>query len=61
MENTMKEMMKEELKQFHCSVLLDEVKEKVRKLRAYGVGDAEILTALNEEELFPQLIVTEDY
>lgn len=61
MENTMKEMMKEELKQFHCSVLLDEVKEKVRKLRAYGVGDAEILTALNEEELFPQLIVTEDF
>ncbi len=61
MENTMKEMMKEELEQFHCSVLLDEVKEKVRKLRAYGVGDAEILTALNEEELFPQLIVTEDF
>ena len=58
MENTMKKMMKEELKQFHCSILLDEVKEKVRKLKAYGVDDAEIVAAMNEEELFPQLVVT---
>ena len=50
-----------ELEQFHCSILLDEVKEKVRKLRAYGVNDAEIFTAMNEDELFPQLIVTEDF
>lgn len=61
MENMMKEMISEELKQFHCSILMDEVKEKVRKLRAYGIDDAEIFTAMNEEELFPQLIVTEDY
>lgn len=50
-----------ELEQFHCSILLDEVKEKVRKLKAYGVDDAEIVSAMNEEELFPQLIITEDY
>ena len=50
-----------ELEQFHCSILLDEVKEKVRKLKAYGVDDAEIVAAMNEEELFPQLVVTEDY
>ena len=61
MENTMKEMISVELKQFHCSILLDEVKEKVRKLKAYGIDDAEILATMNEEELFPQLIVTEDY
>lgn len=61
MENTMKEMITEELKQFHCSILLDEVKEKVRKLKAYGMDDAEIVSAMNEEELFPQLIITEDY
>lgn len=61
MENMMKEMISEELKQFHCSILMDEVKEKVRKLRAYGIDDAEIFTAMNEEEPFPQLIVTEDY
>jgi hypothetical protein len=61
MENTMKKMIDVELRQFHCSILLDEVKEKVRKLKAYGVDDSEILAAMNEEELFPQLIVTKDY
>ena len=61
MENQMKQMISEELKQFHCSILLDEVKEKVRKLKAYGVDEAEIVAAMNEEELFPQLVVTEDY
>ena len=40
---------------------LGEVKEKVRKLKAYGVDDAEILATMNDEELFPQLVVTEDY
>ena len=37
------------------------MKEKVRKLKAYGVDEAEIVAAMNEEELFPQLVVTEDY
>ena len=50
-----------ELEQFHCSILLDKVKEKVRKLKAYGVDEAEIVAAMNEENLFPQLIVTEEY
>ena len=54
-------MISKELEQFHCSILLDEVKEKVRKLKAYGMEDMEIAAAMNEEELFPQLIVTEDY
>ena len=61
MKNTMKNMVEKELKQFHCSILLDEVKDKVRKLKAYGVEDAEIVAAINEEELFPQLIVTKDF
>ena len=61
MEKQMQRMVTKELEQFHCSILLDEVKEKVRKLKAYGVDDAEIVAAMNEEELFPQLIVTEDY
>ncbi len=54
-------MFSKELEQFHCFILLDEVREKVRKLKAYGVDDAEIVAAMNEEELFPQLVVTEDY
>ena len=61
MENQLKDFVSKELEQFHCSILLDEVKEKVRKLRAYGIDDAEIFTAMNEDELFPQLIVTEDF
>ena len=61
MERQGKLKVSKELEQFHCSILLDEVKEKVRKLKAYGVDDAEIVAAMNEEELFPQLVVTEDY
>ena len=61
MEKQVQRMFSKELEQFHCSILLDEVKEKVRKLKAYGVDDAEIAAAMNEEDLFPQLIVTEDY
>lgn len=61
MENQLKDFVSKELEQFHCSILLSEVKEKVRKLRAYGIDDAEIYTAMNEDELFPQLIVMEDF
>ena len=61
MEKQIQQMISKELEQFHCSILLDEVKEKVRKLKAYGVDDAEIVATMNEEELFPQLVVTEDF
>ena len=61
MEKQIQQMISKELEQFHCTILLDEVKEKVRRLKAYGVDEAEIVAAMNEEELFPQLIVTEDY
>ena len=61
MDKLTKEMMTKELEQFHCSILLDEVKDKVRKLKAYGVDEADIVAAMNEEELFPQLVVTEDW
>ena len=61
MEKEVQRMFSKELEQFHCSILLDEVKEKVRKLKAYGVDEADIVAAMNEEDLFPQLVVTEDY
>lgn len=61
MEKQVQRRFSKELEQFHCSILLDEVKEKVRKLKAYGVDEAEIVAAMNEEELFPQLVVKEDY
>jgi hypothetical protein len=50
-----------EMEQFHCSILLEEVKEKVRKLKEYGMDDSEILAAMVEEEQLPQLIVTKGY
>ena len=61
MEKRVRPQISKELEQFHCSILLDEVKEKVRKLKAYGVEYAEIKAAMNEEELLPQLIVTKEY
>lgn len=61
MERQGKQKVSKELEQFYCSILLDEVKERVRKLKAYGVDEAEIVAAMNEEELYPQLVVTEDY
>ena len=61
MDKQLHEMISKELEHFHCSILLDEVKEKVRRLRAYGVDETEIISAMNEEELFPQLVVTEDF
>lgn len=47
--------------QSNCSLLLVEVKERVRKLKAYGVEDAEIDAALHEEVSLPGLMVTKDY
>ena len=61
MEEQSRQFVSKELEQFYCSILLDEVKEKVRKLKAYGVDETEIMAAMNEEELFPQLVVTEHY
>ena len=61
MDKPLKNVFSKELEQFHCSILLDEVKDKVRKLKAYGVAESDIVAAMNEEELFPQLIVTKDY
>ena len=43
MDKELKNLISKELEQFHCSILLDEVKEKVRKLKTYGVDDAEII------------------
>ena len=61
MDQKMKQLISKELEQFHCSILLKEVKEKVRWLRAYGVADAEIEAILHKEELLPELTVTKDY
>ena len=37
------------------------MRRRVRKLKAYDVEDAEIEAAMNDDAVFPQLTVTEDY
>ena len=61
MEQELKVMIEKELERFHCSILLDEVKERVRRLKSYGVNDAEIEAVLQDEDMLPQLVVTKDY
>ena len=46
METQLKQLISEEMKQFHCSVLLNKIKDIVRKLKAYGVSDEEIVAVM---------------
>jgi hypothetical protein len=51
-----------EMVQLQCTILLNEVKEKVSKLRSYGVGNIEIEAALHEkEEVLSPLNISKDY
>mgnify|MGYP006935972730 CR=1 FL=1 len=47
--------------QVNCSILLGEMKEMVRKLRSYGVGDADIEAVMHEDEVLPNLIITDNF
>ncbi len=46
---------------FYCSILLDEIRDRVRKLRLYGVNDSEIESALHDDNLFPSITITKEY
>ena len=61
MECELKEMITRELELFHSSILLNEVKEKVRILKSYGVGNEKLEAVLYDEELFSKLVITKDY
>lgn len=54
-------MIPNDMGQMNCSVLLGEVRDMVRRLRNYGVKEAEIAAALQEDEPLPELIITDDY
>ena len=47
--------------QINSSVLLGEMKDMVRMLRNQGVEESDIMAALHEDELLPELIITKDY
>lgn len=61
MEPDIKKLISKELEHFHCSILLEEIREKIHKLKDYGLEDKEIMSVMSEKDLFPQLIVTKDY
>ena len=42
MNEQLNQVVMKELEQFHCSNHLDEFREKVRKLKSYGVEDTEL-------------------
>lgn len=44
-----------------CLVLLNDVRDKIRRLKEYGLRDEEITTALRDDVILPQLRVTPDY
>ena len=61
MDKQLRKTYSKELEFFYCSILLDEIRDRVRKLRLYGVNDSEIESALHDDNLFPLLTVTKDY
>lgn len=54
----MKDKTNEELKQLHRSILMEEVKEKVRMLKDLGLSEAKIVSLLNVEVPLKNLIVS---
>lgn len=61
MNKKIKEVVSKELGLFYCSILLEEVRDKIRKLKSYGIEEIDIESVLYEKEEMPQLIITEKY
>lgn len=61
MTNHMKDTENEELKQFHCSILIKEMQEKVQMLKAYGMTEKEIVSRLFSSQSLPQLVISKNY
>jgi len=51
----------EELKQFHCSILIKEMQEKVQMLKAYGMTEEEIISQLFCCHPLPMLTISRNY
>jgi hypothetical protein len=50
-----------ELKQFHCSILIKEMQEKVQMLKAYGMTEKDIIALLFCSQSLPQLLISKNY
>ena len=51
----------EELKQFHCSILIKEMQEKVQMLKGYGMTEEEIISQLFCCHPLPKLMISRSY
>lgn len=51
----------EEQKQFHCSALINDIKEKVQMLKSYGMSEKEIMSSLQTCQPLKKLIVSRNY
>lgn len=60
MEHT-KDTEKHELKQFHCSILIKEMQEKVQMLKGYGMTEEEIISQLFCTQPLPKLMISRNY
>lgn len=56
-----KQIISKELEQFYCSILLEEVRDKVRKLENYGVSKARLMSVLHNDDVLPPLIISYNY
>lgn len=56
-----KDTMTDEVKQFYCSILIEEVKKRVQMLKEYGMSEAEIVSRLHYSQPLKQLVVSRNY
>ena len=51
----------DELRKIRCSILLEEVKERVQQLKDYGMSESEILSHLHGDQSLIPLIISKSY
>lgn len=61
MDQILKSIISEESEQYDCSILLDECRERVLKLREMGIRETEIVSQLFCSQLQPQKLVIRDH
>lgn len=57
----MKDTENQDLKQFHCSLLIKDMREKVQMLKNYGMSEMEIISCLFNDQSLPLLTISKNY
>jgi hypothetical protein len=61
MTNTKDTKKNNELRKTRCSILLEEVKERVQQLKEYGMSEKEIVAHLHADQSLTPLIISKNY